>query len=156
MTQPKTLFEKLALNEIPSWKIWENETHMAFLTPFPNTTGVTVVAPKKNIGDDAFELGNEDYQELMLVSKKIAMALKKALKVSRVALVIEGLGVPHVHIKLFPLHGDLENSENWQAENRFFPEYVGYLVTNNGPKMSDEELGNLQAKIKQVINQSKE
>lgn len=154
MTQQKSLFEKLADNEIPSWKIWENETHMAFLTPFPNTTGVTVVAPKKNIGDDAFELKNEDYQELMSVAKKIAMALKKALKVSRVALVIEGLGVPHVHIKLFPLHGDLENSENWQANQRFFPEYVGYLVTNNGPKMSDEELGNLQAKIKQVINQS--
>lgn len=152
MTQSKSLFEKLANNEIPSWKIWENDKHMAFLTPFPNTPGVTVVAPKMNIGDDAFEISDQEYQELLAIAKKIATALKKALKVSRVALVIEGLGVPHVHIKLFPLHGDLNNNGHWQSDHRFFPEYIGYLITSNGPQMSDEELSNLQTQIKQVIN----
>lgn len=152
MTQSKSLFEKLANNEILSWKVWEDDKHMAFLTPFPNTPGVTVVAPKKNIGDDAFEISDQEYQELLAVAKKIAIALKKALEVSRVALVIEGLGVSHVHIKLFPLHGDLNNNEQWQSDHRFFPEYIGYLITNNGPQMSDKELSNLQTQIKQVVN----
>jgi diadenosine tetraphosphate (Ap4A) HIT family hydrolase len=34
----KTIFEKIADNEIPSWKIWEDDQFMAFLTPFPNTS----------------------------------------------------------------------------------------------------------------------
>ncbi len=152
MTQQKSLFEKLADNEIPSWKIWENETHMAFLTPFPNTPGVTVVAPKKNIGDDAFELDEADYLQLLLVARKMVKALKIALGVSRVALVIEGLGVPHVHVKLFPLHGDLEDSSNWQKNNQFFDEYAGYLATNNGPQMSEEKLDELQEIIKIAID----
>ncbi len=156
MSQSKSLFEKLANNEIPSWKVWEDDKHMAFLTPFPNTPGVTVVAPKKNIGDDAFEIGDDDYQELLAVAKKMVKVLKKALRVSRVALVIEGLGVPHVHIKLFPLHGDLEDANSWQKNNQFYEEYIGYLTTNNGPQMNDEELNKLQANIKQVINQIKE
>ena len=150
MSQSKTLFEKLANNEIPNWKVWEDDKHMAFLTPFPNTPGVTVVAPKKNIGDDAFEISDDDYQELLAVAKRMVKVLKKALGVSRVALVIEGLGVPHVHIKLFPLHGDLENASNWQNNNQFYEEYIGYLTTNNGPPMSDEELSKLQEKIKEA------
>lgn len=151
MTQQKSLFEKLADNEIPSWKIWEDETHMAFLTPFPNTPGVTVVAPKKNLGDDAFEINEVDYQQLLLVARKMVNVLKKALGVSRVALVIEGLGVPHVHIKLFPLHGDLDDATKWQNNNQFFDEYAGYLATNNGPQMADEQLDQLQEKIKMAI-----
>ena len=152
MTQQKSLFEKLADNEIPSWKIWENETHMAFLTPFPNTPGVTVVAPKKNLGDDAFEINEADYQQLLLVARKMVNVLKKALGVSRVALVIEGLGVPHVHIKLFPLHGDLDDVTKWQKNNQFFDEYAGYLATNNGPQMSEEQLDELQEMIKIAID----
>lgn len=149
----KTLFEKLAANEIPSWKVWEDETHMAFLTPFPNTPGVTVVAPKKNLGDDVFELDDADYQALLIVARKIVKALKKALGVSRVALVIEGLGVPHVHIKLFPLHGDLNDATKWQKNNQFFDEYAGYLATNNGPPMAEKELDKVQEKIKQAFDE---
>jgi diadenosine tetraphosphate (Ap4A) HIT family hydrolase len=149
---PKSLFEKLADNEIPNWKVWEDEQHMAFLTPFPNTPGQTVVAPKKNLGDDAFELSDLEYQQLLLAAKKMVVLLKKSLKVSRVAMVIEGTGVPHVHIKLYPLYGDLARKTNvWSASQTFFPKYLGYLSTIEGPKMADEELTEMQQRIKLAI-----
>lgn len=152
MSQPKTLFEKLANNEISSRKIWEDDQYMAFLTPFPNTPGVIVVAPKANLGDDAFDLEDEDYQQLLQVSRMVAQKLKKALAVSRVALVIEGTGVPHVHIKLYPLHGKLGESTNvWPSHQEFYPEYAGYLTTVEGPKMADEELDKIWKQIKGVF-----
>ncbi len=144
----KSLFEKLADNEIPSWKICENEAHMAFLTPFPNTPGQTVVAPKKNIGDDAFELSDQEYQELLLFSKKVVEQLKSALKVKRVAMVVEGTGVAHVHVKLYPLHGKLAGrTDMWTSHQEFYPEYIGYITTVEGPKISDKKLDEIQQKI---------
>ena len=46
-----TLFDKIISGEIPSYKVWEDDKHLAFLTPFPNTPGLTVLIPKKNPGD---------------------------------------------------------------------------------------------------------
>jgi hypothetical protein len=34
---PDTLFDKIIRNEIPSYKVWEDDHFLAFLTPFPNT-----------------------------------------------------------------------------------------------------------------------
>lgn len=125
---------------------------MAFLTPFPNTAGQTVVDPKKNLGDDAFELTDVQYQAFLAAAKKAANLLKKALKVSRVAMVIEGTGVPHVHAKLYPLHGDLAScTKTAPSHQEFYPEYVGYLTTVEGPKMSDEELDKMQKMVRDSV-----
>ena len=54
-----TLFDKILSGEIKSWKVWEDEHYLAFLTPFPNTPGMTVVIPKENTGDYLFELNDK-------------------------------------------------------------------------------------------------
>ncbi|MEI9914244.1 MAG: hypothetical protein WDN66_04710 [Candidatus Saccharibacteria bacterium] len=41
-----TIFDKIIAKTMPAWIIWEDDSHMAFLTPFPNTPGVSVVIPK--------------------------------------------------------------------------------------------------------------
>ncbi|MCD8484611.1 HIT family protein [Candidatus Woesebacteria bacterium] len=144
----ETLFDLVIREEIPTWKVWEDETYVAFLTPFPNTPGVTVVIPKVNHGDYVFELEEEVYLGLMKATQKVAKALEKALDVSRVALVFEGTGVAHVHAKLYPLHGELGSATDiWSKHQEFYPNYVGYLTTVEGPKMSDADLDELQAKI---------
>lgn len=51
---PETLYEKVIRDEIPTYKAWEDEHLLAFLTPFPNTPGVTVVTPKTNPDDYVF------------------------------------------------------------------------------------------------------
>lgn len=145
MTEP-TLFDKIISGDIPAYIVWEDNNYAAFLTPFANTLGVTVVVPKNNPGDYVFDLSDEQIAGLMAASKKVANILEKALAVERVALVFEGEAVPHVHAKLYPMH-NLEN-ERATPETIFFTEYPGYITTQEGPKMDDAQLQEIQAKIK--------
>jgi hypothetical protein len=78
----------------------------------------------------------------------VAKLLEKALEVKRVAMVIEGTGVDYVHVKLYPLIGKTGNEFSpTTSHQEFYPEYVGYITTAEGPKMSDDELKAIQAKI---------
>ena len=143
-----TLFDKLVRGEIESRIVWEDDKHVAFLTPFPNTPGLTVVIPKTNLSDYVFALEDRDYTELLLATKKVAKLLEKALDVSRVALVFEGTGVAYVHAKLYPLHGPIASQTDvWSESTEFVEEYRGWMTTIEGPKMSDDRLDEIQSKI---------
>lgn len=147
----RTLFDEIIDGNIPSWKVWEDDAYLAFLTPFPNTPGLTVVIPKTNPGDYLFALDPTVGHGLIDAAGKVAKLLEKALGVERVAMVFEGTGVAHVHAKLFPLHGDLGNATGvWSKHQEFYPEYIGYLSTTEGPRMSDEELKTIQEKIRKA------
>ncbi len=150
MSEP-SLFEKIVDGTIPSFKVWEDDTYLAFLTPFPSTPGLTVVVPKKNLGDYLFNLDDDAIAGLMLATKKVAKLLEKAFETSRVAVVFEGTGIAHVHAKLYPLHGDLANQTGvWSKHQEFHPQYAGYFTTAEGPRMGDEKLKEIQDKIKKA------
>lgn len=143
-----TIFDKIVSGEMDAYKVWENDGFLAFLTPFPNTPGFTVVIPKHNPGDYVFSIDDETYQGLMAAVRTVAKLLEKAFDTPRVALIFEGTGVAYVHAKLIPLHGDLASQTDiWSKETEFFPEYRGWLTTAEGPRMSDEELKAIQSKI---------
>jgi histidine triad (HIT) family protein len=148
MAEP-TLFDKIVDGSIPSWKVWEDDNYLAFLTPFPSTPGATVVVPKKNPGAYVFDLDAETVSGLMDAAQKTAKLLEKALGVSRVAAVFEGQEVPHLHIKLYPMHEGADPGKHAHFEN-FSPVYPGYINTANGPKAADEELTALQKKIQEA------
>lgn len=144
-----TIFDKIIRGEISSYKIWENKTHLAFLTPFPNTPGVSVVIPKKNIGDDVFNIKTDEYNALMQAAKTVANLLEKSLGVHRVAMVVEGTGVAYVHVKLYPLHGELaDKTDIWADETTFSEDYKGYLTTLEGPPMDPKLIVEIQEQIK--------
>ena len=144
-----TIFDKIVSGEMSSYKVWEDENFLAFLTPFPNTPGVTVVIPKQNPGDYIFSIDSALYGEFLSAVKTVANLLEKALGVSRVALVFEGTGVAHVHAKLYPLHGDIANQTGvGSSETEFVEEYRGWLTTIEGPHMDDAALVEIQEKIK--------
>lgn len=150
MTEP-TLFDKIVSGEVPSFKVWEDQQYLAFLTPFPSTPGLTVVIPKRNPGDYIFDVNDAGIAGLMVATKKVAKLLEKALGVQRVGLVFEGTGVAYVHAKLYPLHGDLAGQTGvWSKHQEFYPEYVGYFSTVEGPRMSDAELTAIQKKIQEA------
>src|SRR6266404_5891355 len=143
----ETIFDKIVSGAIPAYTVWEDESYMAFLTPFPNTPGFTVVIPKKNQGDYAFDLDRDQLQGLMEASRTVAKLLEKAFDTPRVALVFEGTGVAYVHAKLIPLHGKLASETNvWSKHQEFNNDYVGYLTTVEGPKMSEDDLKEIQQK----------
>ncbi len=69
-------------------------------------------------------------------------------------MVMEGMGVSHAHIKLYPLHGlEEEFKETWAKEKVFFEKYEGYLTTKLGPQKDLKELKNLAESIKKVENE---
>jgi beta-aspartyl-peptidase (threonine type) len=143
-----TVFDKIVSGEISSYKIWESDAHLAFLTPFPNTPGASIVIPKKNIGDNVLDVEASEYGALMLAAKTVANLLEMALEVSRVALVIEGTGVAYAHVKLYPLHGELADRTDISSDETTFSEdYLGYLTTVEGPLMDGQRLKEIQEKI---------
>ena len=143
-----TIFDKIVRGEISAHKVWEDENYLAFLTPFANTPGVTVVIPKINLGDYAFALTPDQLTGLMLAVQKVANVLEKAFDVQKVAMVFEGEGVPYVHAKLYPMHGELGEGGDYEvSEKVFFTKYPGYITTAEGPQMSDEALTAIQQKI---------
>ncbi len=145
----ETLFDLIIAKKIPSWTIWEDDSYIAFLTPFPNTPGATVVIPKTNQGDYIFRLSDEQLSGLILAAKKVANLLEKAFDVKRVASVVEGTEVPYVHVKLYPLHGDLGQASARVVTDRdnYSDTYQGYITTKDGPKMDDQKLDEIQSQI---------
>jgi diadenosine tetraphosphate (Ap4A) HIT family hydrolase len=143
------IFCKIAKGEIPSAKIWEDKKIIAILDISPNTKGMTLVLPKEHFDSDPETMPEKDYLELMSASKKVSGLLKKSLGVHRVALVVEGMGVNHVHIKLYPLYGvEKEFKEMWAKDKVFFKEYQGYISTQLGPQADSQELQKLAEEIR--------
>ena len=142
------IFCKIVKGEIPSVKIWEDEKHFAILDINPNMEGVTLVLTKEHFDSDATDMPDEDYKNLMIAAKKVAKLLEKKLNVKRVAIIVEGLGVNHVHIKLYPIHGlDEKFKEMWAKDKIYFDKYEGYISTQIGPQKSIEELKKIAEKI---------
>lgn len=134
--------------EIPSVKIWEDEKFLAILDAFPNTKGMTLVMPKHHFDSDVFNLDEDSYAKYLLAVKKVQAILKKWLWVQRVCMVMEGMGVNHSHIKLYPLYGlDREWKEQWADHEVFFDHYVWYISTQLWPKADMVELQKVADKI---------
>lgn len=97
-----TIFSKIIGGQIPCYKVAENDFCFAFLDINPLHLGHTLVVPKLAV-DYIFELPNHDYQELMLFSKRVALAIERAIPCLRVGVAVIGLEVPHAHVHLVPL-----------------------------------------------------
>lgn len=97
-----SIFSKIIAGKIPSYKIFEDDKHYAFLDINPNAVGHTLCVPKKEV-DKIFDLSEKDYNDLMEFSRKVALAIKKSIPCKRVGMSVIGLEVPHVHVHLIPL-----------------------------------------------------
>ena len=98
-----SIFTKIVQGEIPCYKIAEDDKFLAFLDVNPNAKGHTLCIPKQEI-DKIFDIEDELYLGLMQFSKKIAVALEKAIPCKRVGMAVIGLEVPHAHVHLIPLN----------------------------------------------------
>jgi histidine triad (HIT) family protein len=76
---------------------------LAFLDVNPNAKGHTLCIPKREI-DKIFDIEDNLYIGLMQFSKKVAIALEKAVPCKRIGMAVIGLEVPHAHVHLIPLN----------------------------------------------------
>src|SRR3990167_10278635 len=97
-----SIFTRIINGEIPCHKVWEDDRFFAFLDIHPIQPGMTIVVPKKEV-DHPVDMADDEYCDLMRAAKRLVPAIQKATGSLRVGLVIEGLEVPHAHIKLIPI-----------------------------------------------------
>ncbi len=147
------IFCQIVAGTSAAYKLWEDDKHIAFLSIYPNTPGVTVVITKQHYQSYAFALPDEVLSELVLAAKKVAGLIDRNMPgVGRTAMVLEGFGVNHIHAKLFPMHGTEQLAENWQqvkSDNKtFFHKYEGYVSSHDCERAGDEDLARISAQIR--------
>ena len=143
------VFCNIVTGKISHHKVWEDKRFLAILDIFPNSDGMTLVVSKKHYTSDVFSVPEKAYFGLWKATKKVAKLLEKRLGVGRVAVVAEGMGIDHIHLKLYPLHGISKTFKPFFAKKKiFFKKYPGYITTLIGPRSSDGKLEKLAAKIR--------
>jgi len=147
----ETIFDKIVSGEMKAWIVWEDDEYMAFLTPFPNTPGHTVVIKKDNPGDNVFKVDDEAFRGIMDAAKTVSKILEKAFNTDRVGMIFDGTGVPHLHAQLVPFHANLDQDKDMAEKYRTaHPELAHHLTAADGPMMDESELDTIQKKIKEA------
>jgi len=96
-----TIFERIAAGEIPCYRIWEDDEHLAFLDINPRVEGHTLVIPKM-ASDDIYTMDEAAFHGLWEAARTVARALQKKTGCAKIVTVVVGYEVPHVHIHLLP------------------------------------------------------
>ena len=112
-----SIFSKIVNNEIPSFKVSEDENYLAFLDAFPLSYGHVLIIPKKQT-DYIFDLDSDEYLGLWNFSQKVAKAMDKVIVCKRIGVAVIGLEVPHAHIHLIPING--VSDINFEREKKTF------------------------------------
>ena len=126
-----SIFSKIVDGSIPCHKVYEDDDCLAFLDINPNSFGHTLCILKREV-DYLFDLNDVEYNKLMNFSKKVANGLEKSVTCKRVALLVVGLEVPHVHVHLIPLNSmsDMDFSKSIQLEKKDF-ENLALKINSN-------------------------
>lgn len=98
-----SIFTRIIKDEIPSYKIAENEKFYAFLDIRPVRPGHTLVVPKLEM-DYLFDLPEQTLSFMLPFAQNVAIAIDTALGCLRTGIVVEGLEVPHAHLHLIPIY----------------------------------------------------
>jgi len=98
-----SIFTRIINREIPGHIVAEDERYIAFLDINPLTIGHTLVVPKKEV-DYIFDLDDDTLADMNVFSKKVAIAIKKAVPCARIGVEVIGLEVPHAHVHLIPMN----------------------------------------------------
>ena len=110
-----SIFTKIIKGEIPSHKVYENETVYAFLDIHPVREGHILVVPKEQI-EFVWDLPENLYDDLMRASKEIALRLRDVIGTKYVHERIVGTDVPHAHVHLIPFDETSELSYTPDAD----------------------------------------
>lgn len=103
-----SVFTKIIKGEIPCHKVYEDDKTLAFIDINPIQPGQVLVVPKSQV-DHFMDLDEADYTALWLTVKKVSLRLREVFPhKSRIGVQVEGLEVPHAHVKLIPFDTDAE------------------------------------------------
>jgi histidine triad (HIT) family protein len=96
-----TLFSKIIDGELPGRFVWRDDQAVGFLSINPLGPGHTLVVPRAEV-DQWVDADDELLGHLHRVSHRIAEAVRAVWQPPRVALIIAGFEVPHLHLHVYP------------------------------------------------------
>ncbi len=96
-----TLFTRIIAQEIPSYKIYEDEYVYAFLDISPLKLGHTLIVPKIEV-DHFSDIPEPYYSALFRVAKLLSKAIEKATGCKRICTMFVWYEIPHAHYHLIP------------------------------------------------------
>lgn len=103
-----SVFTKIIKGEIPCHKVYEDDRTIAFMDIRPTQPGHVVVASKSQV-ETILDLNDQDAEALWNASRKVAAKLREVFpQKHRIAIVAEGLDVPHAHLNVFPIDNHQE------------------------------------------------
>lgn len=102
-----TVFDKILAGELPCAKIYEDDKIFAFMDAFPQSTGHSLIIPKRG-GRDIHEVSDADLSAVIVFSRRLAGALRDVLQPDGIKVVqfngaAAGQTVYHYHMHLIPV-----------------------------------------------------
>ncbi|MCU0363374.1 MAG: HIT family protein, partial [Bacteroidales bacterium] len=82
-----SIFSRIINGEIPCHKVAEDDRFLAFLDINPLKQGHTLVVPRQET-DYLFDLEDELLSAMIVFSKRVAVAIRKAYPCNRVAVIV--------------------------------------------------------------------
>lgn len=106
------IFCKIIKGEIPSYKIYEDESFISFLDINPVSKGHALIIPKNHI-EWMQEAEDSLISKVFILAKKIMLTIKEKLPCDYVQVSVVGKDVPHFHVHLIPrnLGDDIHHKE---------------------------------------------
>ena len=110
MSKPTTpcIFCKIIAKEIPAHLVYEDDNFLAFMDIHPVSLGHTLIIPKKHI---RWVWDVPDVGEYFEVSRKVALAQRKAFKEEAIWSGIKGDEIAHAHISVMT-HSKTKGNKN--------------------------------------------
>jgi histidine triad (HIT) family protein len=110
------IFCKIIAEDIPSYKVYEDDKVMAFFDILPISPGHTIIVPKNHVAD-LENLSDEEISAMAIAAKKIGKAVMDGLGVKGYSMFLDNKSaanqhVPHVHFHLVP-RAEGDGLERW-------------------------------------------
>lgn len=100
-----SIFTKIIQGELPARMVYEDDMVVAFLTIAPIRPGHTLVVPRREV-PDWLELTDDERNALWSAAAVVGRAIDAVWSPGKVAALLLGLEVPHVHVHLMPIDSE--------------------------------------------------
>jgi histidine triad (HIT) family protein len=134
--QEECVFCKIVAGRLPSYRVYEDERHVAFLDINPFSAGHTLVCPKRH-GETLWDMDEHEIAEVFKVASKVSMGVVSATKADGFRIMqnngeAANQAVAHIHVHVIP--------NKLEDKGRF-----------NRMKLSDKEMAEVAESIKAEI-----
>lgn len=137
MDPSECLFCKIAKGEIPSKKIFEDESAIAFLDINPANRGHCLVVPKKHF-ENIYDIDDKTLEKVIIIAKNLSKLIKEKLACNGINLVQNnerhaGQIVNHFHVHIIP---------RYENDN--------VVITYQRVQLSDADFEDIQKKLSET------